>query len=458
MNLAVNSNEKAGYINFKQYLILFLPIALMTFSTYLFPIVEKILLASLSKEDMEASLSAFYAVQIFQLAWVSLAMMAQVFVGSWYGEKKWNMIGPGIWQFIWFSLFSLAITLPFGYLYGKFYFKGTVIEEIVLPYYFSLLAMSFLFPLGGALTCFFLGRGKTFLIFIATLICHFIKLPIGYALIFGWKWIPSLGLMGGALSIFMTQLGFCIVLLFVFLNRENHQLYHTREWGFKWPFFWECIQPGVLRALNRLLSMANWGAITYLMTKGGETHLLILSIGGTLALLTTFFGEAICMAQMTIVSQILGSKKYHSLYSSFRPGIIMATIAILILSVNLLIFPNWTFQMLFPTIILDPPTVRLIFTGVWAFSACCIFSFLPISYVLAFKDTYFSLLMGFVNWITGFLFIYIFIDILQVSADYFWLLLTFLYFTTALFYYLRTMWLIEKSKLADPLFKMESKA
>ncbi len=430
----------------------------MTFSVNLFPTVEKVLLASLSKEGMEASLSAFYAVQIFQLTWVSLAMMALVFVGSWYGEKKWIRIGPGIWQFIWFSIFSLAITLPFGYLYGKFYFKGTVIEEIVLPYYYSLLAMSFLFPLGGALTCFFIGRGKTLFVCIITLICHLIKLPIGYACIFGWKWIPSLGLMGGALSIFITQLVFCLALLFLFLNKENHQLYHTRDWGFKWPLFWECIQPGILRAINRLLSMGNWGAMTYLMAQGGENQLLTLSIGGTLALLTGFFGEAICLVQMTVVSQILGAKNYDSFYSAFRPGIIIATIAILVLSVNLLIFPDWTFQMLFPKIILDPSTVRLILMGVWFSSAFYTFSFLPISYVLAFKDTYFSLFMGFVNWIAGFLFIYTFIEILHFSTDYFWLLASFLHFTTALFYYLRTTWLIEKCKLSDSLFTIESKA
>ncbi|MGZ3732489.1 MAG: MATE family efflux transporter, partial [Parachlamydiaceae bacterium] len=359
----------------------------MTFSTNLFPTVEKILLGSLSQQDMEASLSAFYAVQIFQLAFVSLAMMAQVFVGSWYGEKKWDRIGPGIWQFIWFSLISLAITLPFGYYYGKFYFKGTSIEEIVLPYYYSLLAMSFLFPLGGALTCFFLGRGKTLLVFITTLICHFIKLPIGYALIFGWKWIPSLGLMGGALSIFITQLVFCLTLFFIFLNSENHQLYHTRDWGFKWPLFWECIQPGVLRAMNRILTMANWGAMTYLMAQRGENHLLILSIGGTFNLLISFFGEAICIAQLTVVSQIIGSKKYHLLYSAFRPGVVLATIAILILSVNLLIFPSWTFHALFPKIIIDPSTIRLILMGVWLSSAISIYYYLPISYVLAFKDT-----------------------------------------------------------------------
>lgn len=451
--------KEAKYLGLKEYFVLFLPIALMTFSTHLFPTVEKLLLATRSKEDMEASLSAFYAVQIFQVAAVSLAMMSQVFVGKWYGEKKWNLIGPGIWQFIWFSIFSLAVTLPFGYFYGKFYFRGTIIEDIVFPYYYSLLAMSFLFPLGGALTCFFLGQGKTFLVFAITLISHLIKLPLGYVLIFGWKEIPSLGLMGGALSIFITQLSFCLTLFFIFLNKKNHAMYHTREWNFKWPFFWECVQPGVLRAMNRLLTLGNWGAVTYLLTRGGEHNLLVLSIGGTLILLTTFFGEAICLTQMIVVSQILGSKNYNSLYSAFRPGFILATIATLLLSFNLLIFPNWTFHLVFPQIILDSNTVSLILIGVWFCSAFCTFSYLPISYILAFKDTYFSLFMGFVNWITGFLFIYTFIEVLDVSVDYFWLLFAFLHFTTALFYYLRTTWLIGKSKSADlPLFKMESKA
>lgn len=455
--MIVNTEKIVKYIGLKQYLILFLPIALMTFSTCLFPVVEKIFLARLSKENLEASLSAFYAVQIFQLASVSLVMMAQVFVGSWYGENKSKLIGPGIWQFIWFSLFSLVITFPLGYLYGKFYFKGTVIEEIVLPYYYSLLAMSFLFPLGGALTCFFLGRGKTIIIFITTLICHLLKLPIGYGLIFGWKWIPNMGLMGGALSVFITQLGFCITLLMIFLNKENNQLYQSREWRFKRTLFWECIQPGILRALNRLLTMANWGAITYLMTKGGEHHLLVLSIGGTLALFTTFFGEALCLTQMTVVSQILGSKNYDALYSAFQPGTVLAVIAVLILSINLLLFPNWTFQILFPTIILDLSTIKIILGGIWIVSALCIFSYLPISYVLAFKDTYFSLFMGFINWIAGFLFIYIFIEIMQVSSDYFWLLFAFLHLITGILYFLRTVWLIVKLKRAASLFRIESK-
>lgn len=407
---------------------------------------------------MQASISAFYAVQIFQLAAVSLAMMAQVFVGNWYGEKKWELIGPGIWQFIWFSFFSLAITLPFGYFYGRFFFSDTVIEDIVLPYYYVLLGISFLFPLGGALTCFFLGRGRTLLVFITTLICHLVKIPIGYALIFGWEWIPSLGLMGGALSIFITQLGFCIALLFVFLNKRNHQLYHTREWNFKRPLFWECIKPGILRAINRLLTMSNWGAIAYIMTQGGEEHLLALSIGGTLMLLTTFFGEAICLSQMTVVSQFLGAKNFKFLYSAFRPGIILATIASLILTINLLIFPQWTFQVLFPKIVVDPSFVKHIFMGVWVTSTFYIFSFLPISYILAFKDTYFSLFMGFVNWIAGFFFIYTFMEVFAISPDYFWILLSFLHLTSGLLYYLRSAWLIERSKLAVPLLKMESKA
>lgn len=436
-------------MNFKEYLILFFPIALMTFSTNLFPAIEKIFLANLSKEDMEASLSAFYAVQIFQLTSVSLTMMAQVFVGRWYGEKQWEKIGPGTWQFIWFSLFFFIISLPLGYFYGKFYFKGTLIEGIVFPYYHSLLGMSFLFPLGGTLTCFFLGQGRTGFIFIVTLICHLIKLPIGYAFIFGWSWIPRLGLMGGALSIFITQLCFCLILLAVFLNQKNHQLYCTRKWNFQKSLFWECIQPGILRATNRMLSMGNWGAITYFISQGGEKNLLVLSVGGTLGLMVGFIADAICLAQISLVSQLLGSKNYHSLYRAFFPGTILAIAGTLLVSINLLIFPSWTFEQLFPSIMIQSSVIKLISLGVWLSSALCMFSFLPVSYILAFKDTSFSVLMGGLNWFTGFLFIYTFMTIFHFSVDYFWVLFAFFHASTGIAYYLRTKWLIAKVSMQE---------
>ena len=145
-------------------------------------------------------------------------MMAQVFVGRWLGAQEWKAIGPGIWQFIWFSVLSMFITVPCQLIYGKFYFHGTGLEEVVLPYFYLLVGINFLYPLGSTLACFYLGQGKTRLVLWVTISSQVGKLLFAYLLIFGWGgWIPSLGLLGGAVSTLVAQGGFCLALLGVFL-------------------------------------------------------------------------------------------------------------------------------------------------------------------------------------------------------------------------------------------------
>ncbi len=150
---------------------------------------------------------------------------------------------------------------------------------------------------------------------------------------------------------------------------------------------------------------------------------------------------------MTVVSQIIGSKNFKNLYPAFLPGTVLAIIAVLSLSINLLIFPDWTFHALFPTVNLESNVIKTILTGVWFCSTFYIFSYLPVSYILAFKDTTFTLFMGLMNWITGYCFIYIFMELYNFPPQYFWLLLSFLYISMAVFYFLRTRWLIGKLKL-----------
>ena len=77
----------------------------------------------------------------------------------------------------------------------------------------------------------------------------------------------------------------------------------------------------------------------------------------------------------------------------------------------------------------------------WLSFAFFTLTFLYISYILAFKDTKFSLFMGFVGWINGFLLMYVAIHVIEISADQFWLVLAIMHATTALCYYLRLKWL-----------------
>lgn len=435
---------------FRRLFLLFLPILMMTFSSCLFLIVEKLLLARYSVQAMEAAVSSAYACQIFQAPCVALVMMAQVFVGRWSGAEEWKSIGPGLWQFIWFSILSLLFTTPLGIAYGNYFFQGTAIETIALPYYHFLILINFLFPLGATLTCFFLGQGKTRLILFSTIGFQCIKLILGYLLIFGYDpWIPSWGLMGGAISTFIAQLGFSILLLGVFLNKKHSSFYDTRAWRLKPKLFWECIHPGFLRALNRILNFASWAAIAHLMTVKGGDYILILSIGGTLFLFLPCLAEAVCQAQITIVSQILGVKDFSLLKSAFRSGSLLVFFVVFAATLPLVIFPIDTFNFLFPAIILDDASIQKTFLGVWLCFVFFAFGFVPLSSVLAFKDTKFSLFMGFVGWINGYALMFIAIKKIDIEADQFWIVLTLMHASTGLLYYLRMKWLHAKTQKPD---------
>lgn len=266
----------------RRHLKLFIPLLWMTITSSLYLFVEKLFLVRLSPQSMEAAVNTAYICQIFQISSVALVMMAQVFVAKWTGAQDHKWIGPGIWQYIWFSCFSCFVTIPLSYFAGSFYFQGTEIEKSVQSYFNLQIAMNFFYPLSAALSCYFSGQGKTRLILFTTVGMQLLKIGMSYLLIFGRFGFPQLGMIGGALSTVVAHAGFCIILFLGFLSAKHRKQFATDQWRFRWNLFKECIYPGFLRALNRVLTFSCWASIAHMMTVRGGDYALILSIGGAL--------------------------------------------------------------------------------------------------------------------------------------------------------------------------------
>jgi len=438
----MNYKERIFTGGLKEFVLLFFPIALVNFSNYIFLFLEKLLLARYSVEAMEAAISAAYVIQIFQAPCTALAMMAQVYVGRHYGAQEYSKIGPGTWQFIWFSILSMALTVPASLIYGDSYFAGSVIKDTVMPYYYVLVSINFLYPLSTALSCYYLGQGKTYLVLFSTIGSQLLKLIFACLFIFGIEGLFSpLGLMGGAYSTVLAQGGFCILMMMCFINSKHAEMLRNREWQFNLSLFWQAINPGILRAFNRILTFTCWAAIAYLMSSRGEDYLLVLSIGGTLFLFLPFVADTICQTEITLVSHILGARNFQSLDKAYRSGMIIVAVFIALFSIPFVLFPTLTYSLLFPETDLSETMIRSIFLGVWLSFACFTVGFIPIGYVLAYKDTKFSLFMGGMNWLNGFALMYLAINVLQVSAEYFWIVLSLMHGSTWLLYYMRMQWL-----------------
>jgi Na+-driven multidrug efflux pump len=105
------------------------------------------------------------------------------------------------------------------------------------------------------------------------------------------------------------------------------------------------------------------------------------------------------------------------------------------------------FDYLFPKVEMTPESIKNVFFGVWASFVFFTFAFIPISYILAFKDTKFSLFMGIMSWGIGYLFMYLAIEFFSMPADQFWLMLAITHAANALFY----QWRMKKLESALPI-------
>ncbi len=417
---------------FRNLWILFLPLVGTTFSNYLFQLLEKLFLDRVSSLAMEAALNATYACQIFQMSTLAIAMMAQVSVARWYSAKDWDQIGPGVWQFIWFSFLSMIFTVPGNILIGNWYFKGTEIEQAAHSYFYLFTAFNFIYPLTATLSCFFLGMGKVRLVLKLTLADQIIKIILCYFFIFGLEpLIQPQGLIGGVLSNLFAQLLLCVVLGIIFLQKNNRDLYFTHKWKFQPRLFWQNIQPGLFRGANRIAGYFSWLMIARLMSEKGGEYGLILTMGGSLTNFFPFLFEAIYQAQTIIVSQLIGSKKISQLLPAARSGLLLVSSIIVITAIPFLGFPTYLQNWIFDST-LDPDSVQILFFGIWLWFAYFTISAIPLSYIFAFKDTQFYFLIGIIFWFTDYYLMRVVINNWQISPKYFWLALSIVQMTNTI--------------------------
>lgn len=432
--------------------LLFFPLVGTAFSNYLFIFLEKLFLSRISQQALEAAINVTYVCQMFQMATVALAMMAQVFVGRWFGARKYASIGPGIWQFIWFSILSTLITVPGCILYGMWYFHGTEIEETARTYFYILTGTNFLYPLAATLSAYFLGQGKTKLILFANISEQFAKIILAFVLVFGvGTWIPGFGILGGVISSVIIHTIFCIALGIFFLNKKENQMFQTHNWKLQPTLFWECIQPGLFRAFNRISSVIGWGVIAHLMVAKGGDHLLILSLGGSLSIFLPFVFEAIYQAQTIVLSQHIGAKRYTQVSNTVRSGVILVSLSVLLTSIPFLSCSATTFDWFYPGIFLDPLSIQLLFFGVWIWFVYFTFSAIPISYILAFKDTKFYFILGSLTCVTDYFFMYVLVEKIAIPANWFWIALGLVQAISTIPIYFWRMMVLRKNALENRL-------
>lgn len=287
------------------------PLMISSLSVMAMLFVNRLLLAHYSTEALNASVSASTQGWVFVFGWVILASIGEVFVAQYNGKGLKQKLGEPVWQMIWLSLFSLAFFIPAA-LWGDVLIYGSDPSTAYERDYFRwMMIFGWSYPLYGALTGFFVGQGKTFVVTALAVVANLVNAGLDVVLIFGVDgYIPSLGIVGAAISTSGSLIFQALVLLILFLNKSNRKEFGTSNWKFDRRMFIQCCKIGAPSAAFMIMEIQGWALFYWFMTLVGERYITVVGVCQSIFMLMYFFAEGVSKASSTIVGNFIGSNKH----------------------------------------------------------------------------------------------------------------------------------------------------
>jgi MATE family multidrug resistance protein len=412
---------------FREFVYLSLPLMLALCTTSLVGFCDRAFLAHSSMLDLEGYVSGFVLVRFYQIPLMRLTTLGQAFVSFYECAGGRRQIGVFVWQMIWFSLLSMFIIVPVGYLIMPLVFGGTLVQESATSYFTWMLWGMFLFPLQMALSAFFVGQKKTKVVFMTTIAAQCVHVLLEYFLILGiGNVLPPLGSVGAAIASIVDQLLICLVLLFLFLRKKERELYGTGNYHFNWKVFCEQMRAGLPAAAAPFVSVASWVATSRIMALNGADYMTVFSIGTTLTACFTFIPDALLQAVTTSVSGALGKNDFSAVRRSITHALKLLGITMLLLFIPYVLFPQSLLYLL-SVESHSASSKDLLFSTCyfsWLYLLCQGIQWIGYGLVTATRQTVFFIFTGCLQWATGYLPILITIELCRCDAKIFWLLTT----------------------------------
>ncbi len=322
--------------------------ALVLFFTTLMGFVDRILLGRYSLESLQACVSAVSLSSIFQMFCTRISYLTQTFIGQHQGANRSELMGPTVWQSIWFSFLSMGIVLPVGWMIGPKFFAGTEIAQLGLGYFQILLLGNFLFPLGAALVSFYLGRGLIKIVLAAACGAFVLNIALDLGLIFGIPGVfPPLGSMGSALAAILAQMGLCLFLFADFLKRKNRETYGTGQWKFNGKALIYTLKIGIPRSLSSVITLGAWAAVTQIMMRKGGDYMNAMVLGSGVFLITNGLAVGLAQAASSAGAYAIGAKSRSLLWKVYQSGCLLSILLAGLLAVPCVFFPELPIALFF---------------------------------------------------------------------------------------------------------------
>lgn len=311
--------------------------------------VDRIFLAYLSTDALNAAVQSGTLAWAFILGWVTLVTMSEVFVAQFNGAKKFKKLGQPVWQMIWVCLFSYIFFMPMAIWGAKWFYGGSPETEMQLLYFRYLMFAGPTFALIPAIGGFFIGQGKTRIMQWLAILGNLVNVVLDPIFIFGIDgFFPSMGIVGAAIATTIGEIIQVVILIAIFLKKQNRDEYNTTDIKLRPNLMSKCIRTGIPPAIFVSLEVVAWALFYYLMTLISPSHILVASVVQSILLLFLFFGLGMEKGAIALTGNFIGAGTHDKVFNVLRSSITLVSIYFAIACLFLIVVPdpliNWFFN------------------------------------------------------------------------------------------------------------------
>lgn len=296
-----------------------LPLIFTSLIINLMFITDRVVLARYSIDSMNAVALGGNFLAIVTFAGINVAQIATVFVGQYNGMKEFSKVGYPVWQMIYFALAISMLFVPLSLFCHRFGLFPPAYESEGLNYLVPLLRCAGLGAMIAAFNSFFIGRGKSYMVILVTVMANILNAIFDVILVFGVKGIiPEMGARGAAYTTIATQCFSIIVMACIFLNEKHREKYNTWDWKFRPKLFWNCIKIGLPISISKIFSLLGWFLLLLLYNYASEDLATLETFALTVWMTFIFVADGCAKALSSMSANLIGRNDKDAVINLFN--------------------------------------------------------------------------------------------------------------------------------------------
>jgi MATE family multidrug resistance protein len=319
---------------YREVLKISLPLILSTATWSLQHFVDRVFLTWYSPDAIAASMPSAMANWTIISLFVGIAIYVNTFVAQYYGAHRYHKIGPAVWQGIYLSLIASIALVPF-YLWAPEMFvlfgHQSPILELETIYFQLLLFGAPFVVISNAVSGFFSGLGKTWVVMWVNLLGTAINLLLDYLMIFGVGFFPEMGMAGAAIATDIAMVMTAAIFMMLFLRQRYQAQYRTRNgWRFNPTLFLRLLRFGTPNGMQFVLEIFAFTVFVFLVGRLGLVPLAASNIALNINMLALLPMMGLSMGVSILVGQHLGEDRPElaeiATWSAFHIGFLFFTV------------------------------------------------------------------------------------------------------------------------------------